>query len=243
MQHNNILKGCIIINIRIFSLTFFILLAWKNNPQERISFLKILGLLKELHDSVKHIFENLPALLPNKSLDLDGSITEELISPVIPIIPIIPLYEGIRASRMNDHKKAWQCFEYHAANDNKIAKYWKGRYLWEGLHDGKKEREEGKKLLKEAADEEYPDAQLYYAFTLKNVLNVGDNRKTYIDYVTKAAKGNNDIAQYNLGKIYYEGEFNIPQDENEGIKWLRKAALRDNARAIKLLNDSRISLY
>jgi len=190
--------------------------------------------------------DDLPDLLPDKTLvddDLDAS-DDDLDIPdddVSSIIPIIPIDDGIQAYRLGQHPKAWECFEYHAGNDNVTAKYWKGRYLWEGLLDGKKEREEGKVLLKEAADKGNPDAQLRYAFTLLKVLDEGDNRKIFVNYITKAAtEGDNNAAQFHLGEIYYKGKCKIPKDENEGIKWLKKAALRNNNKAIKLLGESKI---
>ncbi|UZN99789.1 uncharacterized protein OCT59_001055 [Rhizophagus irregularis] len=220
--------------------------TWKNNPQERISFLKTLNMLEELYNSISHMFdENMPALLNKNTLYLNGS-NDDLVLPdenVSPIIPIISLDEGILAFRVGDHQKAWKCFEYHAENGNTIAKYWKGRYLWEGTHDGIKGREEGKELLKIAADEGNSDAQLRYAFTLINVYDEGDNRNIFMNYITKAAEGDNCVAQYNLGDLYYNGILNIPKDENKGIKWLRLAALHNYARAIKFLEEKEISLF
>ncbi|CAB5385903.1 kinase-like protein [Rhizophagus irregularis] len=224
--------------------------SWKQNPHERISFLKILDMLEELHGSISSMFdENLPNLLPDKELDLDGTkelddLDDDLEIPddVAPIISIT-LDEGIKAYREKDHQKAWKCFEYHAGNDNITAKYWKGRYLWEGLHDDVKEREEGKALLKEAADGGNSDAQLRYAFTLLNFLDEGDNRKIFMNFITKAAtEGDNNSAQFHLGDIYYNGKCKIPKDENEGIIWLRKAALRNNKKAIKLLEKLGIEI-
>ncbi|PKC06433.1 HCP-like protein [Rhizophagus irregularis] len=191
--------------------------------------------------------ENLPALLEDKSLDLDGSKAiddidddDEFVLPDDFTVPAIPLDEGIQAHKKGEYQKAWNCFEYHAKNGNTLAKCWKGRYLWDGYLDGIKERDDGRKLLKEAADEGHADAQLFYAFTLKKSMNEGKNIDTFIDYITKAAKGNNEVAQYNLGDIYYKGKLNIPKDEKEGIRWLKMAALRDNTRAIKLLNEKGI---
>ncbi|CAB4441873.1 unnamed protein product [Rhizophagus irregularis] len=190
--------------------------TWKNNPQERISFLKALDMLEELYNSINHMFdENLPALLEDKSLDLDGSKAiddidddDEFVLPDDFTVPAIPLDEGIQAHKKGEYQKAWNCFEYHAKNGNTLAKCWKGRYLWDGYLDGIKERDDGRKLLKEAADEGHADAQLFYAFTLKKSMN--------------------------------EGKLNIPKDEKEGIRWLKTAALRDNTRAIKLLNEKGI---
>jgi len=38
------------------------------------------------------------------------------------------------------------------------------------------------------------------------------------------------------------GKCRISRDENEGIKWLRKAALRNNNKAIKLLKQLGIEI-
>ena len=70
--------------------------------------------------------------------------------PDVPV-QVISLKEGIQAFINEEHQKAWECFDFHAENNNIVAKYWKGRYLWEEYLDGIGGREEGKKLLKEAA--------------------------------------------------------------------------------------------
>jgi hypothetical protein len=215
--------------------------------------MKLLDLLDELYNSISYMFEdNSLGLLPDKTLDLDGTIDnsdsdlelpDEDISPVI-IKPVISLEEGIRAFENKEHEKAWECFEFHAENKNTTAKYWKGRYLWDGLLDNIKGREEeGKKLLKEAADEGNSDAQLRYAFTFKQVLDKEENQKIFMEYIKKAANENNPTAQFNLGDIYFKGKCNIPKDEIEGIKWLRKAALQDNSKAIKLLSQLGVGVY
>ncbi|CAB4496107.1 unnamed protein product [Rhizophagus irregularis] len=215
--------------------------SWKQTPHERKPLLKILDTLEELHKSISYMFDNnLQELFPDKVLDLDklDGVNNDLdiVSDVSDVSPIIiSLNEGILAFQASLHQKAWKCFEYHAGNDNVIAKYWKGRYLWDGLHDNVKEREEGKTLLKEAADKGNPDAQLRYAFTLLKFIREGNNREIMMDYITKAAIGDNSAAQFHLGEIYYMGKCRISKDENEGIKWLRKAALRNNNKAIKLL--------
>jgi tetratricopeptide (TPR) repeat protein len=231
----------------------FIFIAWKQNPHERIPFMKLLDLLEELYTSISYMFEdNSLGLLPDKTLDLDGSkdgiddleLPDEEISPVI-IKPVITLEEGIRAFENKEHEKAWECFEFHAENKNTTAKYWKGRYLWDGLlNDIKGREEEGKKLLKEAADEGNSDAQLRYAFTFKQFLDKEENQKIFMEYIKKAAnEGNNPTAQFNLGDIYYKGKCNTPKDEVEGIKWLRKAALQDNIKAINLLKKLGVGVY
>ncbi|RIA93087.1 kinase-like domain-containing protein [Glomus cerebriforme] len=223
--------------------------TWKQSPHERISFMKLLDLLDELYNSIHHMFEdNSPGLLPDKSLDLDGSKESDAdleLPDEDPIEPVISLEEGIQAFENKEHQKAWKCFEFHAGNNNTTAKYWKGRYLWEGYLESIKGREkEGKKLLKEAADEGNSDAQLRYAFTFKLILDKGNNQEIFLEYLKKAAiEGNNPIAQFNLGDIYYKGKCNTQKNEVEGIKWLRKAALQENSKAIDLLHKFGKDLY
>ncbi|RIA96647.1 kinase-like domain-containing protein [Glomus cerebriforme] len=223
--------------------------TWKQIPQERISFMKLLDMLEKLYNFIRMSDNN---SLPDKSLDLNRSketsgaleLLDDDINPVI-IKQAISLEEGIQAFKKKEHQKAWECFEFHAGNNNIAAKYWKGRYLWEGYLDDMQEREEeGKELLKEAADEGNSDAQLRYAFTLADFLDDDDSRQIFLKYLKKAAiEGNNSTAQFNLGDIYFKGKCNIPKDENEGIKWLIKAALQDNSKAAKLLNQLGIDVY
>ena len=86
------------------------------------------------------------------------------------------IIESIEFPSIEKRETAIYIFEFinflrfRSKNNSIVAKYWKGRYLWEGYLDDIKEREEGKTLLKEAADEGSPEAQLRYAFTLSNDL-------------------------------------------------------------------------
>ena len=170
-----------------------IFIAWKQNPHERIPFMKLLDLLEELYNSIQNMFEdNSIGLLPDKTLDLDGSKETsdtdlELSSDeeVDVIKPIISLEEGTKAFKNHEYGKAWECFEFHAENGNIEAKYWKGRYLWNELGGIKGRKEEGQKLLKEAADEGNSDAQLRYAFTFKDILDK-ENRQIFMEYLKKS---------------------------------------------------------
>src|ERR1044072_8658103 len=97
---------------------FFISVAWKNDPQERVSFEQLLDMLEELYNSVNnHSLE-----LPDKTshLDNDNLLPDNNISSV----QIIPLEEGIQAFKNKEHQKAWKCFNFHTKNNNTTAKYW-----------------------------------------------------------------------------------------------------------------------
>ena len=57
-------------------INFFYLLAWKQDPQERItSFMKLLDTLEELYNSIRCMADEKPlCLLPEKNLDLDDDL-------------------------------------------------------------------------------------------------------------------------------------------------------------------------
>ncbi|RIA84014.1 kinase-like domain-containing protein [Glomus cerebriforme] len=122
--------------------------AWKQNPQEHISFMKLSKMLEELCNSIYMSDNN---SLSNKSLNLDGSkemldILELLDENIYPIIikQAISLEEGIQAFKIKNIKR----HEYSS-------KIWKDRYLlWEGYLDIIKEQ-----YLKKAAIEGNSTAQ------------------------------------------------------------------------------------
>lgn len=98
----------------ILKFIFFIPIGWKQNPQERISLMKLLDMLEGLYNSIRRMFNDRAlGLLPDKTLDLndDLELPDEDISPVT------------QDSKKKDHKKIWSRF--NVKNNNKILKYWK----------------------------------------------------------------------------------------------------------------------
>ncbi|CAG8545712.1 10876_t:CDS:2 [Diversispora eburnea] len=127
-----------------------IISAWEGDPAIRASLQNIFMNLDHLVDEYCTPDKEFSfSLLPDKELDLDGSLSRTVsISD-----------EGIAAHKKNEHTKAWECFSAHAELNNALAKYWKGYYLWEGV-EVEKDRKQACELFKEAADDEIPDAQL-----------------------------------------------------------------------------------
>ncbi|CAG8505821.1 12566_t:CDS:2 [Funneliformis caledonium] len=230
--------------------------AWKANPEERISLVKLFNTLEKLQSENKNLMElgcN-SNLLPQKSLDLDGSSTPppppdsdadaelpefEDFSLDCGIITVISFEEGVKAHKDGKYDKAWECFEYHADNGNANAKYWMAYYLWEGKFV-EKNCEEAAKLFKEAADQGIPDAQLRYAFTFQTKLGKKKYREEFIKYLTLAADGGNQSAQYNLGDVYFNKKL-MMGDKQKGIYYLKLAALQNHPNAIKMLEKHNIS--
>lgn len=54
------------------------------------------------------------------------------------------------------------------------------------------------------------------------------------EWQQKATHDGDADAQYNLGKMYLEGN-GVPQDDSEAAKWFRKAAEQGNSKAQKVL--------
>ncbi|CAB4392293.1 unnamed protein product [Rhizophagus irregularis] len=197
--------------------------AWKQKPQDRISLLNLFNTLERLQTKYKNVVEHELDLLPQKSLDLDGTGTPiisdadaegegmelpecENFTLDFEIDTMITLEEGINAHKNRDYEKAWKCFEYHALNGSACAKHWMGYYLWGG-RSVEKNQEEAARLFKEAADK---------------------------------ADGGNSTAQFNLGDAYIKGKLNIPKDEKKGLYYLRLSVLQVHPNAVKLLEKMKI---
>ncbi|CAG8460193.1 1793_t:CDS:2 [Diversispora eburnea] len=242
-------------------LTKIIVSAWQHNPAIRASLQGIFMKLDKLNGKHCTGKETVAKLLPDKELDLDGSLSHAALSHTVSIsddfylpdmdmddfnvdeiLQIIPLEEGIAAHRNKEYAKAWKCFSAHADLKNSTAKYWKGYYLWEGI-EVKEDHKKASELFKEAADDEIPDAQLRYAISLVNNPLVKFDSEIFLKYITKAADNNNPTAQYNLGDVYFHGKLNQDKNEKLGIKYLKLAALNDQPKAKKLLQELGINGY
>ncbi|CAG8531103.1 5582_t:CDS:1, partial [Dentiscutata heterogama] len=231
---------------------------WQDDPGLRASLQQIFLQLSKLANIYQKPLSS-PALLPPKTLDLDGTMHKAPVSVsdeggmelpdlgdefnLDEIETVISLEEGIAAHKKKDHKTAWECFEAHAELGNTTAKYWMGYYLWEGCLDGKKDRKKASELFKEAADDGISDAQLRYAFSLVNNPPIRFDRAVFLEYLNKAAANNNPTAQFNLGDMYLNGKLKVEKNPKLGIKYLKLAALNYQPKAIEILNKMNINIY
>ncbi|CAG8497225.1 1541_t:CDS:2 [Diversispora eburnea] len=202
----------------LLGLTKLIKQTWDNEPLLRPSYPETLKLISNLERSVQL---NSPLIYPlNDSNDDEPAPTFSLIKP---------FEDGIKAHREKRYKEAWECFNDHANLGLSLAKYWKGYYLTKGFHV-EKDIKEGLELLKSAADDGIPDAQLRYANGLIN-LNISngssENYEIILKYMEKAADGGSEIALYNLSVIYLRGKFGVEKDEKKGNEYFELAALKN----------------
>ncbi|CAG8743356.1 1924_t:CDS:1, partial [Dentiscutata heterogama] len=129
--------------------------------------------------------------------------------------------------------------------------YWVGYYLYYGLssiddpndEDKKSQRfEKAAALFKEAADSGLADAQLRYGHCLWLGEGVQKNIKEAIEYFQKSADNGNTTALYNIGNLYYNGSAGVSQDKELGIRYLRKAALQGQPKALEMCKRKEIGL-
>jgi TPR repeat protein len=155
--------------------------------------------------------------------------------------PLLKFSDGLTAHEEEKYKKAWECFDLHASIGNSRAKYWKGHYLWEGIHV-QKDRAEAVKLFKEAADDGVSEAQYCYAKSLieNDTLK---NPDEFIRYLTDAAHNSNTSAFLTLGNVYIKGTYGITIDKKKGLHYLKLAGLREDQNALDLLKEMGEELF
>ncbi|GBB96882.1 hypothetical protein RclHR1_02860015 [Rhizophagus clarus] len=233
--------------------------AWCQNPYEHISIARLFLTLEKLaSDHV--ISDDSSGLLPDKSIDLDGSKSsndkdiplppfneEYTLADVLPEpIKTVPLLEeGNAAHKNKEYEKAWKCFEENAKLGNAFAKYWQGYYLQKGLFV-EKDIDRATKLYKEAADDGIPSAQFCYAFSIaaiKNFKTDPNKISEFFRYLNLASENGNHSAMFNLGDIYLNGRLGKEKDEKTALKYIKLAALNGDSNAIRKLKDLKVDIY
>jgi hypothetical protein len=143
-----------------------------------------------------------------------------------------------------DKQLAWNSFKFYSIT-NVEARYWVGYYLY---HHGAEipelqslnERERIKiavDISKETADKGNPSAQLRYGMHLwKN-----ENCNEALKYLEMSASAKDAVAMYIVGKAYWKGGKGIKQDKEKGTKYLKLAALKDNAKAREMCIENNIN--
>ncbi|RGB37277.1 kinase-like domain-containing protein [Rhizophagus diaphanus] len=219
--------------------------AWLSDPSLRPELSYLFNSLEDLNSPF--ISDRSPrGLNPKRSdmevthIDLPPGDTE---SDLDQIDFILPLEHGIKAHRMGDKKKAFECFEKHAKIDNKIAKYRLGVYYWEG-YVVKKNLGKAAELIKEAADKGVSNAQLRYAFILLDQNSPLEfNLEEFVKYLTMAADNGSTASQFNLGDLYYNGRLGISKDEEKGLSYLKLAAIKGQPKACNMLDKLKINYF
>ncbi|RHZ81916.1 hypothetical protein Glove_116g34 [Diversispora epigaea] len=207
--------------------------AWDNEPNVRNSsqtiFTKFVKLAKYCDDLDKKDPNN-----SSNSPSLDIQDLEEKIEKIsFPYIKPFP--EGVKSHNAKDYKTAWEIFECHANLGVPTAKYWKAYYYDHGYHV-KRDLVKAANLYKELADDGFADASLRYSqmiLTKEGGLQLDKN--AFLMYLTKAADNGNYFAQYKLGDLLVK-----QGNKDIGVKYLKLAALSDNAKAIELLKKMKI---
>ncbi|CAH1763401.1 13644_t:CDS:2 [Entrophospora sp. SA101] len=156
------------------------------------------------------------------------------------ISPILRLEDGLALDKQGQKEKAYECFKAHADIGNKMAKFWLGNYYWRGIVV-KKDLDKAAELFKEAADKGVARAQLCYTKILCDEDGPSFDLEEFMKYLRMAADNGNEVAQFNLGDLYYNGKLGVKIDEKRGLEYLKLAALKDQPKAIELLEKLNIS--
>ncbi|CAG8720644.1 17571_t:CDS:2, partial [Cetraspora pellucida] len=102
--------------------------SWAHDPEERISIGELYIMLANMQS--KYVpFRYLPDVLPNKVMNLDDEVLND-------IEEILEADQGIELHVTRDtvkKKEAWKCFVANATKGHPKAIFWKGYYLWEGI--------------------------------------------------------------------------------------------------------------
>jgi len=98
------------------------------------------------------------------------------------------------------------------------------------LFNGTNDEIEDYKLIENAAEIGYADAQIFIGNCYYKGRCVFTNKKNSFKWYKKAAEQGNDIAQFYLGIFYYYGD-KIPIDKVEAEKWFRKSSEHGNPKA------------
>jgi len=105
---------------------------------------------------------------------------------------------------------------------------------------GEKERDEALSLLRQAAEEGNPVVQENYARNLLGLRGPIAAEEAF-DFFRRAARQGEADAQYQLGKLLYEGKV-IQKDEVEACEWMHLAAGQGGKEARSLLEEMRLFL-
>ncbi|UZO15522.1 uncharacterized protein OCT59_006941 [Rhizophagus irregularis] len=167
-------------------------------------------------------------------------------------ITILSVDDAIREHKAENGNKrlAWESFKYHSSTSLE-AKYLLGYYYYHDFHDkeipelqqiDKKVRNKAAaELFKETADKGNPSAQLMYGLCLWQGDGVNANSFEALRYLKKAASSGNSAAMYITGKVYLNGGNGIIKDKNQGAEYLKRAALKNHAKAKEMCIENNIN--
>ncbi|CAB4412860.1 unnamed protein product [Rhizophagus irregularis] len=182
---------------------------------------------------------NIPRTNSPQFIDSDDESDSDVESFMVK--PFLTLEEGIKAHNEKKYDIAWECFVAQSKIDNPKAKYWKAYYLYNG-RNGVKDVDEAIKLYKEAAEDDVSEASFQYAVCILKHQQYF-NKEDYEKYLRKAADHKHIDAQFHLAELYIRGKFEIEKNSEEGIKYLKLAALENHFKAWDLVMELKINVY
>ena len=147
--------------------------------------------------------------------------------------------DALGLHRQKLYAQAWPIFEALAEQEDALAEFYVGYYLYSGKHTVRHDPERAVEYFKRAATKGIPDAQLRYAVALLEGVGVEmtpETNRIGVEYLIKAARNGNSNAMYNYGELLING-LHVAMDLAEGEKWMRMAHDRGHPSAYRTLAD------
>ncbi len=95
------------------------------------------------------------------------------------------------------------------------------------------ELEKAMALFRQAADQNYPPAQV----RLGELLDVAEQNEEAVRWFRKAADQDDAAGEFHLGSMYATGE-GVKKDTGKAVYWIRRAAEKDYLPAIEVLTQA-----
>lgn len=127
-----------------------------------------------------------------------------------------------------------------AANKNSInAKAIFGAFYLEGSTLYKKDYQKALFYLKDAANEDHPEALTNLSYMYKDAIGVKEDLSVSFNYMQKAAHAGYSYAQYHLSNFYFNG-IGTKKDNNNAMLWLDKSLEKEYP--LSILTKARLLL-
>ncbi|CAG8606854.1 10605_t:CDS:2 [Ambispora gerdemannii] len=145
------------------------------------------------------------------------------------------------AKKLHQQKKyaqAWPIFKNFAEKGDRIAEFYVGYYLLTGDRGVPQNKELAVEYFRRSAEKGIADAQFRYGVALlcgEGVEKNSINDQIAIENLRKAAQNGNRNAMYNYGDLLINGAHGLPEDLDEGARWMRKAHDKGHPQAYKKL--------
>ncbi|CAG8605178.1 4141_t:CDS:2 [Acaulospora colombiana] len=223
-------------------------LAWEHDQLYRIEMATLFKSMLDLNHEYRQIskFESIitPKERSSSTENTAGKCVRNFNNAhsFIKIIP--PVDDGIKAHDCGNYEEAWNIFESNSGLGNSTARFWVGKFYWNGIFV-EEDKEKALEYYEAAANDGNSEAQYTYAMSLMDVHKAQSVKKKVpiIKNLKMAAANGHAKALNALGNIYLNGKLQTTVDEKLAIEYYKLAALKNHEDAINTLKEMNIDMY